>query len=75
MDHWVVVSDIGCDGTIKLYDSIYASADNKTKKVIENLFGSSRSVEMVWVQKHDGRQDCELFAIAIATDIAFGEDP
>ena len=57
-----------------MYDSIYSNIDNATTEVISNLFGTT-STKMIAVQRQRGGVDCGLFAIAMATAIAFGIDP
>ena len=73
MCHWITVSTIGCQpGEINVYDTLYADVDVTTKHKIERVFGSSVIYKLPNIQKQEGIKDCGLFAIAIATDIAFG---
>ena len=74
-DHWIVASSVGSkDGLVCVYDSVYSNIDNATTEVISNLFGTT-STKMIAVQRQRGGVDCGLFAIAMATAIAFGIDP
>ena len=62
-------------GVVKVYDSLYTNVSERSKKVIENLFGVS-TIKVVDISKQEGGKDCGLFAIAIATTLLFGgEDP
>ena len=61
-------------------DSIFKSIDQETKLTISNLFqptGSSNQlkIKLIKTQKQKGNKDCGLFAIAMATNIAFGKSP
>jgi hypothetical protein len=74
-DHWIVASTVHCkDGKVNIYNSVYCTVDEETDKVLANLFHST-SVKVMQTQKQVGGNDCGLFAIAIATAIAFGADP
>ena len=74
-NHWIVVSSVGSkDGLICVYDSVYSNINNASTEVISNLFGTT-STKMIAVQRQRGGVDCVLFAIAMATAIAFGIDP
>ena len=71
-DHWIVASTVRSKNGVEcVYDSVYTSIDKTTTEVIGNLFGST-TIEMMDTQKQEGSIDCGLFAIAIATGIAFG---
>ena len=68
-NHWILASTMGCaDNMVKIY---YTSVDDKTKKVVINLFdiSSEPRVEVMKTQKQRGGKDCGLFAIATATAI------
>ena len=49
--------------------------DKGTQVVIQNLFTLSVQSEIKIMQRQGGGDDCGLFAIAIATALAFGVDP
>ena len=60
---------------VYVYDSVYNTVNKETRDIIKNLFGSSKSVRSIPISKQMGGQDCGIFAIAIATTLAFGKDP
>ena len=61
---------------VYVYDSVYGSLDQETEAVVLNLFqGSLLPVQMAEIQKQDGGCDCGLFAIAVATALAFRHNP
>ena len=57
---------------VNICDSVYSTLDEETKEVIANLFHSATA--KMKTQKQEGSKDCGLFAIAIATAIAYGAD-
>lgn len=60
---------------VNVYDSVYSSLDQETEPVVLNLFrGSLLPVQMAETQKQDGGCDCGLFAIAVATALAFHQN-
>ena len=72
--HWITVSSIGCQpGEVDIYDSLYRDIDDATRRRIEKVFGSSITFNLPDVQKQVGFADCGLFAIAFATNLAFGK--
>ena len=76
-DHWIVASSIGCTERhiVHVYDSLYSTVNENTKKVILNLFDESKtSIVPISVQRQAGGNDCGLFAIANATSVLFGGD-
>ena len=74
-DHWIVASTLSSEGVVNVYDSVYSNVNKETKAIICNLFGTQSSVRSVPIPRQMGGQDCGLYAIAIATALAFGEDP
>ena len=54
---------------VNIYDSLYDSVDEKSLKIIQQLFGV-KEVRVVPVQKQQGFNDCGLFAIAYAVYLA-----
>ena len=72
--HWITINSIGClAGEVNVYDSLYTDIDEATKHKIEKVFGSSIICNLPDVQKQVGSTDCGLFAIAFATNLAFGK--
>ena len=78
-DHWIMASSVACSaGMIKVYDSSFASLDAATERLIHKEFqshGVKSVINIMPSQKQKGETDCELFAVACATSIAFGIDP
>ena len=77
--HWIVVSTIGCTKEeVNVYDSLYPSTNDNTETIIARLLftGSANiKINMMNVAKQKGSTDCGLYAIAILTYLAFGNDP
>ena len=78
-NHWITVSNIKTTG-VHVYDSIYSTIDKATEKLIYRLFTDSTKstppmITVYRFQKQRGSNDCGLFAIAVATAIAQGQDP
>ena len=76
-NHWIVASTIlSPPGVILVYDSLYDSIDSETAQIILNLFANNHlKLEMVNVQKQVGPNDCGLFSIANAVQLAKKSDP
>ena len=78
-NHWVVATTIQCvPGEVKVFDSVYTSLDDGTNQTIQRMFGCYTSplrVTVVNKPKQQGGNDCGIFAIAVCTCLAFGEDP
>ena len=65
------MGSIGCQpGEVDIYDSLYQDIGDATRRRIKKVFGSSITFNLPDVQ---GFLDCELFAIAFATNLAFGK--
>lgn len=75
-DHWMVASTVLAEsGAVKVYDSIYRTLDQGACGIISNIFQTSTSKELVPIQRQTGGRDCGVYAIAIATALAFNLDP
>ena len=75
-DHWIVASSIHAAGTeVLVYDSVYQTLDSTTNSIILNFFPTSTSAELVEINRQTGGEDCGVFAIAIATALAFSKNP
>ena len=77
-NHWVVASRLGSShNPIKVHDSFFKSIDKETKQVILNMFKKVGKVKIdsVDIPVQRGSTDCGVFAIAITTSLAFGNDP
>ena len=77
--HWIVASTVkGRAEEVVIMDSKYRSVDEETKQAIHNLFQYCEKqprIKVIATQKQKGNKDCGLFAIAMATAIAFGNNP
>ena len=58
-----------------VYDSMYKSLHEQTKKLVHLQTGQCHDTVMVGTQRQTGAQDCGLFAIAFVISIAFAQDP
>ena len=76
-NHWITVSTIGCrGGEVRVYDTIFTSIDDNTKRSIKTIFSPSNiTITAPGIQRQAGAKDCGLYAIAIATYLAYGKDP
>ena len=71
--HGITVSTIGCQpGEINVYDSLYTDVDENTKCKIKKALGSRINFSMATVQRQVGVTDCGVYAVAFATNLAFG---
>jgi len=63
---------------VKVYDSLYTSVNDDTQTVIAALINSKSphiKIKLMNIAKQLGGTDCGLYAIAIITCLAYGEDP
>ena len=60
---------------LNVYDSLYDNLDAETQKVVLKLYNDELQINMVRVQKQQGIDDCDLFAIANAVSLARKIDP
>jgi len=68
--HWITVS---CKpGEVDVYDSLYTDVDDNANCKIEKVLESHIKFNMASVQRQIGVTDCGVFAIAVATSLAFG---
>ena len=78
-NHWITVSNLQCPGnTIYIYDSMFSTVDNRTKEKICSIWRPAASYvhyRMVNIQLQTNSYDCGLFAIAVATELAYNRDP
>ena len=78
--HWIVASTVnGRYEEVVIIDSLFRAIDEETKQIIFNLFQfdckKPPTIKVIKTQKQKGNKDCGLFAIAMATAIAFGNNP
>lgn len=62
---------------MNVYDTAFDKLDSESRRIVKAMFSlkSAINIQMVPVQKQQGVTDCEAFAIAMMTSIAFNEDP
>ncbi len=72
-NHWITVSNIGCDvSVVNIYDSYANSVSIQTKKDICSFWRSSMNFatfRLVNFQRQLNTKDCGLFAIAVAAEL------
>ena len=80
--HWIVASTANITGgtsdAVTVMDSLYYTIDQDTKQIIYNLFQygpKQPTIKLIRTQKQEGSSDCGVFAVAMATAIAFGRNP
>ena len=79
VNHWLLSSNIS--DTVVVYDSIYKAPHRKEVKNLLFLFyknfvaGNELVIKYADVMKQVGSNDCGLFCIAYAVDLAEGNDP
>ena len=77
--HWIVATTIKCDeNEVKVYDSLFSFLDQDSLQMVQKLFTCSNvnpSIQMMRCPKQKGVKDCGVYAIAIATALAFGSRP
>ena len=77
-NHWCVVSSVGCEGVVNVYDSLYSSVSKDTVSLVASMVHSSASslvVRTMNVEKQKNGSDCGVLSIAYAFDICSGFDP
>ena len=76
-NHWLTVAGMS-SSLIYIYDSRYDHADDDTRMLIAAIVRSNQSSITLKIQPTQfqlGSYDCGLYAIAYATDLAYGNDP
>lgn len=79
--HWTVAASTvkSVAEEVIVIDSLFRSMDDETKQIVINLFQydceKPPRIRVIKTQKQKGNKDCSLFAIAMATAIAFDNDP
>ena len=79
-NHWAVITTLGCDlqeNKIRYYDSSYTELLYNTEMLISRLVPEEPEikVDVMKLTKQIGSNDCGLYAIAIATALAYEVDP
>ena len=77
-NHWITVSNLQCPAnTVYIYDSMFSTIDNTTKEKICSIWRPATSYvhyRMLNIQHQTNSHDCGLFAIAVATELAYNRD-
>ena len=76
-NHWATVAGVS-PSLVHVYDSIYDYTMEDTRMQIAAIMGSTESTITLKIHKtqvQQGSNDCGVFAIAYATDLAHGNDP
>ena len=76
--HWITATTKFCKlGQVNIYDSMFSKLDVETRTTVKQMFGLKKAddINVVAMQCQKGSKDCGLFAIAVMTSLAFGEDP
>ena len=75
-NHWIVASTIlSSPAVVTVYDTLYDTVDGDTADVILNLFGGNLKIYVATIQKQRGLNDCGVFSIANAVELAKKSDP
>ena len=83
-DHWIAASNMMTveANQVAVYDSVYHSLDALTQDAITRKFkcddiqtSKPPVIKLMNFQKQKGSKDCGLFAIAVITALAFGQEP
>ena len=81
-DHWIAASNMLTveAGQVAVYDSVYRTLDALTKDAIIRKFQCAGTcdppvIKLMNFQKQKGSIDCGVFAIAVITALAFGQEP
>ena len=76
-NHWVTVAGVS-SSLVHVYDSVYNHVHDDVKIQVAALMLSDEPVvtfKLHKVQFQKGSRDCGLYAVAYATDLAYGNDP
>ncbi|KAL5503163.1 hypothetical protein EMCRGX_G010071 [Ephydatia muelleri] len=74
--HWACI--LLNENQVSLYDSAYTSVSTDTFQVVARLVQCAEpsfKIEVMNISKQNGAVDCGLYAIAVLTSLAFGQDP
>ena len=79
INHWIVISTMGCKKhNIEIYDSLQTTLSLESETVIARyLHCKSPHIVMKFVNiaMQSGSTECGLYAVAVMTALAFGQDP
>ena len=75
-NHWIVAASESNGKTVRVYDSLYSSLNSEDASIVQTNFRCRlEAIQHARCQRQKGGSDCGPFAIAMATSLAFGEDP
>jgi len=72
--HWFTAAKIFSDVPLKVYDSVFMSITEEVRSLLSNKF-EFHNLELATMQKQMESNICGLFAVAVATTIAYDKDP
>ena len=83
VEHWVTVSNIGCEeNSVKVYYSLFLEQNKKKRQKFHSSLASlfdtslpSMIIPYPPMQKLEGCNDCGVFALAVAFNLLAGDDP
>lgn len=79
INHWIVILTMGCKrDEIEIYDSLQTTLALQSETIIARYLHSNSSyiiMKYMNVGAQTGSTECGLYAIAIMTALAYGEDP
>ena len=76
-NHWCTIAGTS-DSVVNIYDSLLTYLPEDAKMQIAGIMCSQKATiecKLHKVQNQQGTSDCGLFAIAFATDLAYGNEP
>ena len=72
--HWITVSVSGSQSSIKIYDSVFTTVEDDTRKLCDKWFGSERKVEIIKCAQQEGGTDCGVYAIGYCVSLAYKKE-
>ena len=72
--HWFTAARFYSNGPLKAYDSVFISITEEVRSLLSNKF-EFHNLELATMQKQIESNICGLFAVAVATAIAYDQDP
>ena len=72
--HWITVSVSGSQSSIKIYDYVFTTVEDDTRKLCDKWFGSERKVEIIKCAQQEGGTDCGVYAIGYCVSLAYKKE-
>lgn len=72
--HWITVIARGQESSIIVYDSLFSTIEDDTKKLCEKWFGT-RKMEVGTCARQEGGIDCGVYAIGFCVAVAHNKVP